>query len=136
MASKQTALDAVNIILSNIGQAPVVNLESGNPMVETAEVVLNEISRTVQSEGWVFNTDYEYPFTPDPATNEITIPSNVVSLDKPAISDCFVQLRNGKLYNRSDRTYEWDGVQDLDVVWLFDFEDLPEPFKNYITFKA
>jgi len=135
MATKQTKLDAVNIILSNIGQAPVVNLESGNPMVETAEVVLDEISRTVQSEGWVFNTEFGYPFTPD-ASSEILIPDNVLSLDLPAISRHFAQIRGGKLYNRTDHTYEWSDSQKLDVVWLFDYEDLPEAFKNYITIRA
>lgn len=135
MATKQTKLDAVNIILSNIGQAPVVNLESGNPMVETAELVLDEISRTVQSEGWVFNTEFGYPFAPD-ADGEIRVPDNVLSIDLPDLSKYFSQIRGGKLYNRTDHTYEWSGTQKLDVVWLFDYEDLPEAFKNYITIRA
>ena len=135
MATKQTKLDAVNIILSNIGQAPVVNLVSGNPMVETAELVLDEISRTVQSEGWVFNTEFGYPFTPDDS-GEIRIPDNVLSLDLPDLSKYFTQIRGGKLYNRTDHTYEWSGDQECDVVWLFDYEDIPEAFKNYITIRA
>lgn len=135
MATKQTKLDAVNIILSNIGQAPVVNLVSGNPMVETAELVLDEISRTVQSEGWVFNTEFGYPFTPDDQ-GEILVPDNVLSIDLPALSRCFAQIRGGKLYNRTDHTYAWPGAQKLDVVWLFDYADLPEAFKNYITVRA
>lgn len=135
MATKSTKLDAVNIILSNIGQAPVVNLESGNPMVETAELVLDEISRTVQAEGWVYNTEPGYPFVPD-VNKEITIPDNVLSFDLPILSDKFSQVRGGKLYNRTDHTFEWDEEQELDVVWLFDFEDLPEAFKNYITIRA
>ena len=135
MASKTTKLDAVNIILSNIGQAPVVNLESGNPMVEMAELVLDEVSNTVQSEGWVFNTEYAYPFTPD-SNKEIGVPDNVLSLDLPALCDKFVQIRQGKLYNRTDHTFEFTDAQSLDVVWLFDFVDLPEAFKNYITVRA
>jgi len=135
MASKQTKLDAVNIILSNIGQAPVVNLESGNPMVETAELVLEEISRTVQAEGWVYNTEPGYPFVPN-SDKEILIPDNVLSFDLPVLSSCFSQVRGGKLYNRTDHTFEWDSNQDLDVVWLFDYEELPEAFKNYITIRA
>ena len=135
MATKQTKLDAVNIILSNIGQAPVVNLESGNPMVETAELVLGEISRTVQAEGWVFNTEFDYPFIPN-TFNEIVIADNILAADLPALSRCFSQVRGGKLYNRTEHTYEWTKEQKLDVVWLFDFEDLPEAFKNYITIRA
>lgn len=135
MATKTTKLDAVNIILSNIGQAPVVNLTSGNPMVETAELVLEEISRTVQSEGWVFNTETEYPFQLDP-NNEIVIPDNVLSADLPALSDKSTQIRDNRLYDRTNHTYKFDRDQALDVVWLFDFESLPEAFKNYVTIRA
>lgn len=136
MASKQTKLDAVNIILSNIGQAPVVNLETGNPLVETAELVLDEVSRTVQAEGWVFNTEYQYPFTPN-ADNEVVIPDNALALDTPVLDRYSVQIRGGKLYNRTDHTFEWNQLKvALDVVWLFDYEELPEAFKNYITIRA
>ena len=63
--AKATKLAAVNTIISNIGQAPVTTLETGNPLVEMAEQILNEISRSVQSEGWVFNTEFHYPFGRD-----------------------------------------------------------------------
>ena len=135
MATKTTKLDAVNIILSNIGQAPVVNLESGNPMVEMAELVLDEISRTVQGEGWVFNTEYSYPFTPNP-DNEIELPENVLSFDLPVGADKFVQVRQGKLYDRTNHTYLFTDPVELDVTWLFDYEDLPEAFKNYVNVRA
>ena len=135
MATKTTKLDAVNIILSNIGQAPVVNLESGNPMVEMAELVLDEISRTVQGEGWVFNTEYSYPFTPNP-DNEIELPENVLSFDLPVGADKFVQARQGKLYDRTNHTYLFTDPVELDVTWLFDYEDLPEAFKNYVNVRA
>ena len=69
MARKTTKIDAVNRILSNIGQSPVTVLDSGNPLVEMAELVLDEISSAVQSEGWMYNTEYAYPFTPDSNNN-------------------------------------------------------------------
>lgn len=134
--AKATRLEAVNTIISNIGQAPVTTLESGNPLVETAELILEEVNRSVQAEGWVFNTEQDYPFTPDPATKYIAIPSNVLSLDTKPHAQESVVIRSGKLYNRYDHTYQFEGVQQLDVVWLIDFEDLPEAFKNYITIRA
>lgn len=134
--AKATRLEAVNTIISNIGQAPVTTLESGNPLVETAELILEEVNRSVQAEGWVFNSEQNYPFTPDPITKFITIPSNVLSLDTKPHAQESVVIRSGKLYNRYDHTYQFDGEQELDVVWLIDFEDLPEAFKNYITIRA
>ena len=128
-------LDSVNIIISNIGQAPVTALDTGNPLTETAELVLNEISRTVQAAGWYFNTEYSYPLTPD-INNEVLIPTNVLSMDFTPYSDINVVQRGGKLYNRTDHTYKFTGQLELDIVWLEDFEDIPEAFVDYITIRA
>ena len=140
MALTTSKLDAVNIILSNIGQSPVVNLTSGNPIVEMAELTLNEISTTVQAEGWIFNTEYSYPLPLD-QNNEAVFPENMLQCDLPVGSGISVQRRNGKLYNRTDHTFDFsqqgvDGFLTVDVTWVFDFEDVPEAIKNYITIRA
>ena len=132
---KATKLQAVNTIVSNIGQAPVTNLESGNPLVEMAEQILDEITIAVLAEGWEYNMERGYPFTPD-SNNEILIPDNVISLDTKPGDGTQTVIRNGKLYDRVAHTYEFTGQQELDVTWLFDFEELPEAFKNYITIRA
>lgn len=132
---KATRLQAVNTIISNIGQAPVTSLETGNPLFEMAEQVLDEITLAVLNEGWEFNTERRFPFTPD-SNGHIVIPDNVLRID--AIPGNGQQLvnRNGKLYDRVTHSFVFSGQQQLDVVWLFDFEDLPEAFKNYITIRA
>jgi hypothetical protein len=135
MATKTTKLDSVNIILSNIGQAPVTALDTGNPLVETAELVLDEINRTVQAEGWVYNSEYSYPLLPD-VNGEILIPDNVLSMDLGQFTDKNVIQRRGKLYDRTNHTYKFEGQVELDLVWLEDFEDIPEAFKSYITVRA
>ncbi len=132
---KATKLQAVNTIISNIGQAPVTNLESGNPLVEMAEQILDEITIAVLAEGWEYNMERGYPFTPD-SNNQILIPDNVLSLDTKPGDGTQTVIRNGKLYDRVAHTYEFTGQQKLDVTWLFDFEELPEAFKNYITIRA
>ena len=133
--TKATRLGAVNTIMSNVGQAPVVNLTTGNPIVEMAELILDEITTAVQSEGWEVNTERYYPFMPD-TDGHITIPENVISIDAPVGSRVQAVIRDNKLYDRVKHTYKFTGKQELDVTWLFDFEDLPEPFKNYITIRA
>ena len=140
MALTTSKLDAVNIILSNIGQSPVVNLTSGNPIVEMAELTLEEISRTVQAEGWIFNTEYGYPLMLD-NNGEIVIPDNMLQIDLPAGSSISVQRRQGKLYNRTDHTYDFreyisGDTLSCDVTWVFEYEDLPEAIKNYINIRA
>lgn len=135
-----TELDAVNQILGAVGQAPVTTLTNTNPDVSIAYDTLLEVNREVQSEGWGFNTETEYPFTPD-VNGNILIPSNVLSID---LSDLFenkgreVVRRSGKLYDKINHTYNWSAFTTVkcDVVWLFDFVDLPLPVRDYIVARS
>ncbi len=134
--AKTTKLAAVNRILSNIGQSPVTVLDSGNPLVEMAELILDEVTSAIQSEGWIFNSEYGYPFSPDVTTNEIAIPPDVLALDTKATSPQFVVIRQGKLYDKAAHSFTFTEEQHLDVLWLFDFEDMPEAFREYATIRA
>jgi hypothetical protein len=100
-----------------------------------AEQILDEVTRAVLAEGWEFNTERHYPFTPN-STNEIVIPDNVLTLDTKSGSAKQTIIRNGKLYDRVKHSYTFSESVDLDVTWLFDFAELPEAFKNYITIRA
>lgn len=60
--SPTTVLEAVNTMLSSIGEAPVNSLASGFEDAELAESIINNVNREVQSKGFVFNTDLEYTF--------------------------------------------------------------------------
>uniref|UniRef100_UPI0040473467 hypothetical protein n=1 Tax=Shewanella sp. TaxID=50422 RepID=UPI0040473467 len=55
-------LDAVNTMLSSIGEAPVSSLSSGLIEAEIAETILDTIDREVQSMGWHFNTELNKSF--------------------------------------------------------------------------
>ena len=45
--------------------------------------------------------------------------------------------RNGKLYDRVEHTDKWtNGEMKCDVVWHFDWVDLPIPIQDYITARA
>lgn len=132
---KATRLAAVNTIIANIGQAPITGLETGNPLVEMAEQTLDEITRAVLSEGWEHNTERGYPFVPD-TDGYIIVPNNVLAIDSVPGDGRQLVIREGKVYDRIAHSYEFDGVQNLTVTWLFDFDDLPEAFKNYITIRA
>lgn len=133
----QTELQAVNEILASVGQAPVTTLDQTNPDVAIAYDTLLQVSREVQAEGWTFNREYGYPFTPD-NNNEIVIPSNILQIDlSPEYRDKDSVIRNGKLYDRTAHTYEWtDETVTCDVLWFFDWVDLPVPVKDYIVARA
>jgi hypothetical protein len=135
-----TQLQAINQMLVGIGQAPVVSLDIANPEIATALSILDSMNREVQGEGWHFNTEINYPFTPD-ANGEITVPANVLQISDNKTSNVQAYqtvLRSGKLYDKISHSYSFPTGNPLrcDVVWLFDFEDIPQVFQDYVTQKA
>jgi len=134
-----TELAAVNQILGAVGQAPVTTLDNTNPDVAIAYGTLQDVSREIQGEGWSYNKEYEYPFTPD-TNKEILIPSNVLSIDLsdlPQNRGIDSVTRNGKLYDKTNHQYTWtDEKVYCDVVWAFDFVDIPQAIRDYITARA
>lgn len=134
-----TKLDAVNQMLSYTGGAAVDTLDTDNPEVYTAINILNEISRTVQNEGWDFNSERSYPFNPDAITKEIEVPDNLLyfRLDQLTQYNRYhLVVRGGKFYDKKGHTYQFEEDLNCDVVWYYDFDDLPQPFKEYVTARA
>ena len=135
-----TQLQAINQMLTGIGQAPVVSLDIANPEIATALSILENVNREVQGEGWHFNSEIKYPFTPD-ANDEIVIPDNVLQLSDNKyenVQQYQTVIRNGKLYDKISHSFTTWTISPVlcDVVWLFPFEDLPQVFKDYITQRA
>ena len=136
MAQKLTKLDAVNIILSNVGQAPVTTIDNDNPMVSMANNILDEVAESLQSEGWSFNYERNYPFVPN-TDNEILVAENIIRLDvSDYTSDLDPVIRGGKLYDKRGHSFKFTENVDLDVTWLLEFEDLPQPAKQYAAIRA
>jgi len=133
-------LPAINQILSSCGQAPVTTLDQTNPEVAIAYDTLLQVSREVQAEGWTFNKEYHYEFTPD-NNNEVLIPNNIIQIkltENASNTTHDAIRRSGKLYDRQNHTYKWTHSSPIecDVVWEFDWVDIPEPVQNFITARA
>ena len=133
----QTELQAVNEILASVGQAPVTTLDQTNPDVAIAYDTLLQVSLEVQAEGWTFNKEYDYPFKPA-ANKLIYIPNNVIELDLATDYRTYDAIRrDGRLYDKINHTYEWTEEQLLcDVIWYFDWVDIPIPIQDYIVARA
>ncbi len=139
--SPTTELEAVNILLSTIGEAPVNNLTSGLVDAETAQTILNNVSRDVQSHGWNFNTEPDTEIAADSSGN-VNLPTNVVRADLAqsqrkyrSSKNEYVQ-RGAKMYDKVKHTYNIAKTLKLDVVVLLAFTDLPEVARRYITIRA
>ncbi|QBE66838.1 phage tail protein [Pseudoduganella lutea] len=131
-------LDAVNLMLQVIGESPISSL-SGPPVVDAviAQQVLAETLREVQSQGWHFNTEKEYPLVPSFETNEISVPLNTLRVDTIGPDQGIDVVHRGtRLYDRKKHTYEFSRTLKVDLVVLLPFEELPQAARHYITVKA
>ena len=133
-----TELSAVNSILGAIGQSPLTTLNFDNPEVAMIYNLLRDANVDTQAEGWHFNTEYHVKFTPD-ANKKIAIGADILSMDlhdNQARRHHNLVRRNGFLYDKQDHTDVFTADLDLDVVRLYNFEDLPVIFRRYITYRA
>ena len=136
--SLTSKLDAINSMLIGVGEAPVNTLNSGLQEAEIAAITLTTVSREVQSSGWTFNTDIKTTLTRN-TDNNIIVPLNTLRVDTLGVKrryDTDVVLRNGKLYDRTKNTFEFTADIEVDIVLLFDFEELPEIARRYIALRA
>jgi hypothetical protein len=111
-----------------------------NPDVAIALNTLREVSREVQSEGWSFNKELDYPITPD-SNNEVNIANNVLQMD---LNRTYTQNidrdsinRGGQLYDKKKHSNKWtDETLYVDITWYFDWANIPDPIQAFIVARA
>lgn len=133
-----TKLQAVNLMLSNIGESPVSTLTGaeGDVFVATAITILDETTRAVLNDRWEFNFDTDYLLSPDGSGN-ILITDDMLAVDTSARSSAVdVAVRAGKLYNKTDQTFVFTDALYCDVTWEFAFADCPQYIRQYMAVRA
>lgn len=130
-------LEAVNTMLTSIGEIPVSSITSATTNdVSIAIQILDHVSREVQSRGWFFNTDINYSLVPN-NNNEIALPANALRVELAESSRLFNYVeRNRKLYDRVNNTYTITNTVKVNIVFLLDFEELPEVARHYVMIRA
>lgn len=131
-----TKLDAVNTMLSAIGEAPVSSLSSGLIEAEIAETILNTVDREVQSMGWHFNTELNKSFAQD-TSGQVILPADILKADATLVANSPDLVQRGlKMYDRKNHTFNIGKNVGLDVVVQLEFADVPEVAKRYIVLRA
>ena len=148
-----TELEAINRMLSAIGQAPVNAVETTNPDVAICQRTLRQVSQEVQSEGWSFNTTYNEKVSPDingrivirqvnfDETRDYCLQMDLshntyFSRDKDTIAK--VENANVCLYDKLNFTFDWgtEPVEVDKVMYYADLSGLPPAAANYIVNKS
>jgi len=145
-----TELSAVNAILGAIGQSPISQLKdpstgviaNANPEIQFIYNLLRDANVDTQAEGWHFNRERHVTFSKDTTTNKIAISNDIVKIDLPDNWSRrhynFIR-RGGYLYDKithTDTFTDMGTTIELDVIRLYNYEDLPPVFKRYITYRA
>lgn len=133
--SSKLLLTAINILLQTISELPIETTTdlSNSTTGQLAELTINEVKKEVLSQGWHFNSDFGYPFPPD-TNGVITVPYNV--LDIVASGAGNYVMRDWKLYDKDNFTFNFTEAIPCDVIWNMDFNALTHPIRHYITIKA
>jgi|TARA_R110001606_G_scaffold388303_2_gene553522 hypothetical protein len=128
-----TRLEAVNVLLASIVEAPVNSLdENGLDEAAIASSVIDETSRAVQTHGWLWNTEYNYPLGRD-NTSEIQVPSNTLKIH---FKDSRYITRGKRVYDRNTFSYRHSSDLTADIIVGLDWEELPEVLRAYIMYRA
>lgn len=132
-----TELEAVNTMLSGIGEAPVNSFSEVTADVSLARHILNEVSREVQLTGFQWNTEDNYPLTPD-IHGLIRLHPSIVRVHFREPTDRELTIRGNRVYDRINHTFTFpqDTAITCTVTLLLPFEELPEAARRYAALKA
>ena len=128
-------LEAINIMLSIIGEQPVNTLEGTYTEALLARTQLHNTSRQVQKVGLQCNSEEDYTLNP---TGEgwYMVPSDALRIN-PSEVGLDVTPRGDKLYDRYEHTFVFTtSSMDVDIVFFLPFTSLPESARFYITIRA
>lgn len=136
--TRTTYLEAVNLVLRMMGEAPVNSLDGQFGLAQQAEDSIETVSRKILMEGWSFNTDYQRTLQRDAVTNQIAVPNSALRIEVNPFnySDLDVVQRGSKLYDRNGNTYVFDRDIVADVTYGLDWDELPEHARRYIAVVA
>lgn len=134
-----TELEAVNQILSTIGERPVSSLTGDKTEdVSLAISTLREVTRDKQSRGFHWNTEYEYTLALD-EDGKVKIPSNTIRFERWPwyANDADPVQRGAYLYDRKNQTTTFtEGVKLKYLVRALNFDEAPETFRRYVTIRS
>ena len=137
MPTLTSKLEAVNSMLGHIGESPVNSISNTNALpisAATAVSVLDEVSRSVQAEGWHFNTELKVTLSPA-GDGTITLTDDIIEVDTTNTTIDIAQ-RGLSLFDRSNNTLVFSKNLEVNLTRLLDFTSLPEAARRYITLRA
>lgn len=137
MAAQTTKLEAINVLLGVIGEATTNTLAGTLPFeVSLAVQILDETVREICQDSYVFNTEVDITMTPNVSDN-ISVPAHYIQV-RSVSEEYVIRYNSGSpiLYSMREKTSTFTADITVEIVYLLDFEDLPEAAKRYASIRA
>lgn len=129
-----TKLQAINEILTAVGETAALTLVSGAADTTNAEVVLDAEARKVLVKGFDFNTDEDWEIAPD-SNGHILVPTDALFIDAV---DPTLRLtpRNGRMWDKRRQTDVFDRPVRFRIIRDVPFEACPYHVQRMIVAQA
>jgi hypothetical protein len=88
------------------------------------------MSRSIQTQGYWFNKESEYPLVPN-TSGYIPVGPSILSVYSSTII-----IKDHKLYDIEKRSYIFETSQTLDIIFSIPFDDLPDLVADTIVREA
>lgn len=134
--STSAELDAINDILSAIGEPPVSSLDAeANADVANARRILSGQNRKVQSKGWTFNIETDTTLTPDVFSGMINYLPTFLKVTSTSGTTNYIK-RGEFVYDTTNKTDIFSGPIQVNLIQLRDYDEMPWCFRELIVAQA
>jgi hypothetical protein len=132
-----TKLQAINEILTSVGETPALTLVTGAADTTAAETVLDAETRKVLAKGWHFNTDEDFEIVPD-VNGRLAVPADALAIDNTAETRGQYDLveRAGFLYDKTTHSNVISKAVKCRIVRDVAFTDIPFHIQRIIVAQA
>lgn len=132
-----TELEAINEMLSAIGEAPISTLAGDlTAEVQVAVNTLHNTSRKVQLRGWWFNEEDDFEIALD-VNSKAVVPGNALNIDLTnEIYNVDLVERDGFLYDKVAHSFVLAAAPKCSITFFLSWAELPEAAREYIKIKA
>lgn len=132
-----TELEAVNDMLGAISEDAVSSIEEDQPDAQLALRLLRQENKSVQAEGWYWNTSDSLKLLPN-SDGEFVLPAGTMRVDTTGTSsNVDVSPRQSRLYDRANATFKIAATElYVEITVLLPFEDTPQVARDYVRIRA
>lgn len=143
-----TILDVVNQMIGSLGETPVATYDPPPTSdVELALGALNEADKAIQRKGWEWNRNYGVLVALD-SIGQVVVPDGTFRavLSYATNGDQAINASNGqaikavlrgpRMYDQINNTYIWGSPLLLDTIQRLQWDDIPDDFRAWISYRA